>query len=131
MPAIAIQKGVRISPRKVAVVAALVRGRSVEDALTILDYTPRRAALPVKEAIKSAAANAEHNHSYKPNTLEITEISVTSGPRLKRFIPAARGRARRFQRKTSHIRVVVDGQKREAKKVNRPTKPVEAEKEAK
>jgi large subunit ribosomal protein L22 len=131
MPAIAIQKGVRISPRKVAVVAALVRGRSVEDALTILDYTPRRAALPVREAIKSAAANAEHNHSYKPNTLEITEISVTSGPRLKRFIPAARGRARRFQRKTSHIRVVVDGQKREAKKVNRPTKPVEAEKEAK
>jgi large subunit ribosomal protein L22 len=118
MPSIANQKGVRISPRKVAVVASLVRGRSVEDALTILNYTPRRAALPVKEAIKSAAANAEHNHSYKPGTLEITEISVTSGPRLKRFIPAARGRARRFQRKTSHIRVVVDGEKREVKKVS-------------
>jgi len=81
MPATSFQKGVRISPRKVAVVAALVRGRSVEDALTILDFTPRRAAGPVKEAIKSAAANAEHNHSYKPGTLEITEISVTSGPR--------------------------------------------------
>jgi len=131
MAAIATQKGVRISPRKVAVVAALVRGRSVADAITILEYTPRRAALPVKEAIKSAAANAEHNHSYKPDTLEITEISVTAGPRLKRFIPAARGRARRFQRKTSHIRVVVDGQKREAKKVNRTAKPVNAEKEAK
>lgn len=72
--------------------------------------------MPVKEAIKSAAANAEHNHSYKPDTLEITEISVTSGPRLKRFIPAARGRARRFQRKTSHIRVVVDGEIRTIKK---------------
>jgi large subunit ribosomal protein L22 len=131
MSAIAIQKGVRISPRKVAVVAALVRGRSVEDAITILEYTPRRAALPVKEAIKSAAANAEHNHSYKPGTLEITEISVTAGPRLKRFIPAARGRARRFQRKTSHIRVVVDGQKREVKKVNRTVKTETAEKEAK
>lgn len=119
MPAIAMQKGVRISPRKVAVVAALVRGRSVEDALTILEYTPRRAALPVREAIKSAAANAEHNHSYKPGTLEIIEISVTHGQRLKRWIPAARGRARRFQRKTSHIKVVVDGQKREAKKVKR------------
>ena len=118
MPSIANQKGVRLSPRKVAVVAALVRGRSVEDALTILDFTPRRAALPVKEAIKSAAANAEHNHSYKPGTLEITEISVTSGPRLKRYMPAARGRARRFQRKTSHIRVVVDGEKREVKKVS-------------
>ena len=116
MPAIAFQKGVRISPRKVAVVAALVRGRKVEDALTILDYTPRRAAGPVKEAIKSAAANAEHNHSYKPGTLEITEISVTSGPRLKRYMPAARGRARKFQRKTSHIKVIVDGQIRENKR---------------
>ncbi len=115
MPAIAHQKGVRMSPRKVAVVAALVRGRTVDDAITILDYTPRRAAGPVKEAIKSAAANAEHNHSYKPGTLEIMEISVTSGPRLKRFMPAARGRARRFQRKTSHIKVIVDGQIREKK----------------
>jgi large subunit ribosomal protein L22 len=118
MPAIATQKGVRISPRKVAVVADLVRGRSVTDALTILDYTPRRAAGPVKEAVKSAAANAEHNHSYKPGTLEIIEISVTSGPRLKRWIPAARGRARKFQRKTAHIRVVVDGEKRSTKKVS-------------
>lgn len=126
MPAIAFQKGVRISPRKVAVVAALVRGRTVEDALTILDFTPRRAAGPVKEAIKSAAANAEHNHSYKPGTLEITEISVTSGPRLKRYIPAARGRARRFQRKTSHIKVIVDGQIRENK---RAAKAAQTEKE--
>lgn len=116
MPATAFQKGVQISPRKVAVVASLVRGRKVEDALTILDFTPRRAAGAVKEAIKSAAANAEHNHSYKPGTLEITEISVTSGPRLKRYMPAARGRARRFQRKTSHIKVIVDGQKRENKR---------------
>ena len=123
MPATAFQKGVRISPRKVAVVAALVRGRSVEDALTILDFTPRRAAGPVKEAVKSAAANAEHNHSYKPGTLEITEISVTSGPRLKRYIPAARGRARRFQRKTSHIKVTVDGQKRENKRAAKPAEP--------
>lgn len=128
MPATAHSKGVRISPRKVAVVAALVRGRSVEDALTILDFTPRRAASPVKEAIKSAAANAEHNHSYKPGTLEIVEISVTSGPRLKRYIPAARGRARRFQRKTSHIKIVVDGQKRENK---RAAKTAESDKESK
>jgi large subunit ribosomal protein L22 len=132
MPAIANQKGVRMSPRKVAVVADLVRGRTVTDAITILEYTPRRAALPVKEAIKSAAANAEHNHSYKPGTLEITEISVTSGPRLKRFMPAARGRARRFQRKTSHIRVVVDGEIRTVKKAPaRAAAKPQAEKEAK
>jgi large subunit ribosomal protein L22 len=112
-----------MSPRKVAVVADLVRGRSVKDAITILEYTPRRAALPVKEAVKSAAANAEHNHSYKPGSLEITEISVTPGPRLKRWIPAARGRARKFQRKTSHIRVVVDGEIRSIKKVSERSKP--------
>jgi len=112
----AVAKGVRLSPRKVAVVAALVRGRSVADALVILDNTPRRSALAVSKAIKSAQANADHNHGYKPTTLQITEISVTPGPRLKRYRPISRGMAHPFQRKTSHIRVVVDGEKRETKK---------------
>ena len=112
----AIAKGVQMSPRKVAVVAALVRGRSVADALTILEHTPRRSATAVKKAVMSAQANADHNHGYKPATLQITEISVTPGPRLKRYRPAAHGRALPFQRKTSHIRVVVDGEKREVKK---------------
>lgn len=128
----AIAKGVRMSPRKVAVVAALVRGRTVEDALTILEHTPRRSALPVEKAIKSARANADHNHDYKPATLVIKEISVSPGPRLKRYRPAAHGRALPFQRRTSHIRVVVDGEKREARKAT-PAKAAEAklEKEAK
>ena len=112
----AIAKGVRLSPRKVSVVASLVRGRSVEDALTILDYTPRRSAMAVKKVIASARANADHNHNLKPDTLRIVEISVTSGPRLKRFRPAAHGRALPYQKKTSHIRVVVDGEVRVAKK---------------
>jgi len=118
----AIAKGVRMSPRKVAVVAALVRGRSVNDALTILEHTPRRSALPVIKVIASAKANAEHNHNYKPATLQIIEISVTPGPRIKRYRPAARGRALPFQRKSSHIRVVVDGEQREAKKPAKSTK---------
>ena len=112
----AIAKGVQMSPRKVAVVAALVRGRSVEDALTILDHTPRRSALAVRKAIASAKANADHNHGYKPDTLLITEISVTPGPRIKRYRPAAHGRALPFQKKSSHIRVIVDGEKRAVKK---------------
>ena len=112
----AVAKGVRISPRKVAVVAALVRGRSVVDALTILEHTPRRSAVAVSKVIASARANADHNHDYKPATLLITEISVSPGPRLKRYRPVAYGRALPFQRKTAHIRVVVDGEKREAKK---------------
>jgi len=121
----AIAKGVRISPRKVSVVAALVRGRSVEDALTILDHTPRQSATAVRKVIASAKANADHNHNYKPATLQITEISVTPGPRLKRYRPAAHGRALPFQRKTAHIRVVVDGEQREAKKPAKTTKPAE------
>jgi large subunit ribosomal protein L22 len=117
MPVLAVAKGVRISPRKVGVVAALVRGRSVADAVVILQHVPRRGpALAVRKAIESAAANAEHNHNLKPGTLNIVEISIHAGPRLKRFRPASHGRALPFQRKTSHIRVVVDGEERVAKK---------------
>lgn len=127
----AIAKGVRMSPRKVAAVAALVRGRTVEDALVILEHTPRRSAMPVKKVIASAKANADHNHDYKPATLVITEISVSPGPRLKRYRPAAHGRALPFQRRTSHIRVVVDGEKREARKPAAAKADKPAEKEAK
>lgn len=116
MPVQSIAKGVRMSSRKVGVVASLVRGHSVADALTILSHTPRRSAEPIKKAIESAKANAEHNHNYKPDTLQIVEISVTHGPRLKRYRPAAHGRALPFQRRTSHIRVVVDGELRAVKK---------------
>lgn len=112
----AIAKGVHISPRKVGVVAALVRGRSVKDALTILEHTPRRSALAVSKVIASAKANAEHNHNLKPDTLQIITISVTPGVRMKRYRPAAQGRALPFQRKSSHIRVVVDGEIRATKK---------------
>lgn len=112
-----------MSPRKVGVVASLVRGRSVADALVILENTPRRSAMAVKKAIASASANASHNHNYKTNSLRIVEISVTPGPRLKRYRPAAHGRALPFQRRTSHIRVVVDGEQRA------PKKPVKVEKE--
>lgn len=125
MGVLAIAKGVRMSPRKVGVVAALVRGRTVADALVILQHVPRRSALDVLKTIKSAQANADHNHNYKPDTLKIVEISVTPGPRLKRYRPAAHGRALPFQRRTSHIRVVVDGE------VRAPKKAKAEEKEAK
>lgn len=118
-----------MSPRKVAEVAALVRGRSVADALVILSHTPRRSATPVIKVIESAKANADHNHGYKPATLMITEIGVTPGPRIKRYRPAAHGRALPFQKKSSHIRVVVDGEKREVKKpvaAAKADKPAEA-----
>jgi large subunit ribosomal protein L22 len=132
MPVQAIAKGVQMSPRKVAVVAALVRGRSVEDALTILEHTPRRSALAVIKVINSAKANADHNHGYKPATLRIVEITVNHGPRLKRYRPAAHGRALPFQRRTSHIRVIVDGEIRATKKpATTPATKTTTEKETK
>lgn len=124
----AVAKGVRMSPRKVGVVASLVRGRSVADALTILEHTPRRAALPVKKAIESARANADYNHNFKPDTLNITTITVTPGPSIKRYRPAAHGRALPFQRRSSHITVIVDGEKRQPKK---PAAKADAKKETK
>ncbi len=116
MPVTAIAKGVRISPRKIGVVAALVRGRTVADALTILQHTPRQAAIPVRKVIESARANADYNHKLKPDSLQIVSISVTPGIRYKRYRPVARGSAHPFQRRTSHIHVVVDGEKRAVKK---------------
>ena len=116
MGVLAVSKGVRMSPRKVGVVADLVRGRTVADALVILEHVPRRSALPVLKTVKSARANADHNHNLRADTLKIVEISVTPGPRLKRYRPAAHGRALPFQRRTSHIRVVVDGEARAPKK---------------
>lgn len=106
---------VRISPRKVGIVAGLVRGQSVQDALTILSHTPRRSAKPVIKVIESARANADNNHKLKPDTLKIVSITVTPGIRYKRMRMGAQGRGLPFQRKTSHIHVVVDGEKREIK----------------
>jgi large subunit ribosomal protein L22 len=105
-----------MSPRKVSVVAALVRGRSVSDALVILSHTSRRPAVAVSKVVASARANAENNHNYRPDSLKITEISVTTGPRLKRFRAISRGQAQPYMRRSSHIRVIVDGDKRQPKK---------------
>lgn len=112
----ATARSVRISPRKVGVVAALVRGRTVADAITILEHTPRRAAVPVRKVIESARANADYNHGFKPDSLVIESISVTPGPRYKRYRPAAHGRALPYQHRTSHIFVSVEGEKRPTKK---------------
>ncbi len=109
-------KGVDQTPRKVSLVASLVRGRTVADALVILDHTPKRAALVVRKAIASAAANATNNHGLDSKTLEIKTLSVTAGPRMKRFKPASRGRALPFQKRSSHILVEVAGLEKVRKK---------------
>lgn len=128
-------KGIDLAPRKVSIVASLVRGRTVADALVILDHTPRRSATVVKKAIASAAANASNNNDLDSKSLTITTLSVTAGPRLKRFKPHMRGMALPFQKKTSHILVEVSGtpkpkKKPAAKKAAPATvKPAEKEEE--
>jgi large subunit ribosomal protein L22 len=105
----ATAKGVRMSPRKVSLVAALVRGRTVADALVILAHTPKRAAKPVAKVIASARANAVTNHGANEKSLVIAHLQVTAGERIKRFRPAAMGRALPYQKKSSHIHVELEG----------------------
>lgn len=124
-------KSVRISPRKVGVVASLVRGRTIVDALTILEHTPRRSAQPVRKLIESIKANALNNYNLVEDSLKLTSISVTPGPRLKRYRPAAHGRALPFERKSSHIFVEVNGQKKQPKKKPVTAKKTEDKKESK
>ena len=123
----AYAKGIDQTPRKVALVASLVRRRSVADALVILSHTPKRAALPVIKAIKSAEANAINTHGLDGKTLIISTLSVTAGARLKRFKPASRGRALPFQKKSANILVEVTGDVKPKKKP--AEKPVVKEEE--
>ena len=105
-------RGVDQTPRKLGEVVSLVRGRSVADALVILEHTPRRAAKVVSKAIKSAQHNALNNDGIDDKTLRIDTITVTAGPRLKRYRAGAMGRAKPYQKKSSHVMVVVGGEKK-------------------
>lgn len=105
----AVANGVRQTPRKVGLVAGLVRGRTVADAEAILAHTPKRAAKPVAKVIASAKANAVNNHGLLADSLVISQLQVVSGPRLKRFKPVYRGMAHPFLKRSSHITVELSG----------------------
>ena len=99
---------IRISPRKVRMVVDTVRGKSVSQALSILGFTRKKAALPVQKLLKSAVANAIENGGISDvDTLVIDRIMVDEGPTLKRFMPRARGRATPIRKRTSHIRIML------------------------
>lgn len=99
---------IRISPRKVRMVVDTVRGKSVSQALSILGFTRKKAALPVQKLLKSAVANAVENDGVSDaDVLMIDRITVDEGPTLKRFMPRARGRATPIRKRTSHIRIVL------------------------
>lgn len=124
-------KGVDMAPRKVSLVASLVRRRTVADALVILSHVPRRAASPVSKAIDSAKANAINNLGLDTKSLVIKSISVTSGDRLRRLKPASRGRALPFEKKTSNILVEIAGNEKPKKLATEKSESSAAKKEKK
>ena len=106
-------KGVDSMPRKAGVVASLARDRYVADALVILENTPRRAARAIKKAIESANANLLNSGvSIDPKTIRIARISVTAGTRIRRYVPASRGRALPYEKVSSNIFVEVAGEEK-------------------
>jgi len=107
----AILKNYRQSPRKVRLVADLIRGKRADEAQRTLEFTPKRASLTLAKLIDSAIANAEHNSNKKPENLFVSEIRVDEGLTIRRFRPRARGRANRIRKRTSRIILTLDEKK--------------------
>src|SRR5499427_1270808 len=108
----ATQRSARQSPYKMRLVIDEIRGKSVNDALAYLQFSKKHAAKQIEKTLRSAVANAEHaaregNTSVDVDTLYITRAVVNEGPKLKRFTPAAMGRATPIQKRTSHVEIVV------------------------
>ena len=127
MEAKATAKYVRMSSSKLKPVTDLVRGKDLNEALTILKFTPGKGSELVEKVVQSAAANAENNHDMNPDNLYVAEISANQGPTMKRWRAGAQGRAGMILKRTSHISVVL--RERETVKPAKAAKPEEAEKE--
>ena len=100
-------KYARISSRKVKIVADLIRGKNVEEALAIVKFTPKASSVIIEKLLKSAIANAENNHNMAHEKLYVADIYANQGPTLKRIRPAAKGSAVRIRKRTSHITIVL------------------------
>jgi len=98
----------RIAPRKVRLVADLVRGKSIEEAQTILNFTTKKASLPLLKLLKQVSANAKNNFQLDLSNLFISKITVDEGPKYKRWMARARGQTSEIQKKTSHVIVILD-----------------------
>ena len=107
MEAKALAKYVRMSPSKLKPVTDLVRGKDLNEALTILKFTPGKGAELVEKVVQSAAANAENNFDMNPDELYVAEVYANQGPTMKRFRAGAQGRASMILKRTSHIGVTL------------------------
>lgn len=104
----AIAKYVRISPFKVRIVLDIIKGKSVNEAIAILENTPKAASEVLVKLVNSAAANGENNQNLARNDLYVAECYANDGPTLKRIKARAQGRAFRINKRTSHITIVLD-----------------------
>ncbi|MDR0967014.1 MAG: 50S ribosomal protein L22 [Myxococcales bacterium] len=109
MESTALLRNLRIAPRKVRIIADIVRGQPIEKALATLRYTPKAASKPVEKLLCSAIANAEQrsNGQLDIDQLVVKTIYVDQGPTMRRFMPRAQGRATRIRKRTSHVTVVL------------------------
>jgi len=103
-------RNLRISPRKVRLIIDLIRGRELNDAMLQLEFNKKHAAKPVLKLLKSAVANAVHNHNMDQSTIMLEAATVDGGPILHRFMPRAMGRAFKIRKRTSHITLVLTGE---------------------
>src|SRR5699024_7134980 len=100
-------KYARISSRKVKIVADLIKGKDINEALAILKYTPKASSEMLEKLLKSAIANAENNHHMAHEKLYVADIIAKQGPKLKRIRPAAKGSAVRIRKRTSHVTIIL------------------------
>ncbi|MBN2885168.1 MAG: 50S ribosomal protein L22 [Chromatiaceae bacterium] len=107
MRAEATLKYARVSAQKARLVADLIRGRHVEEALNTLTFCNKKSATLIKKVLESAIANAEHNEGADIDELKVESIQVNEGPTMKRIQPRAKGRANRIMKRTSHISLTV------------------------
>lgn len=103
----AYAKFIRVSPRKLNLVAQMIRGKSADKALVDLDFCPRRVAIDVKKVLQAAVANAENNHGLDVDRLVVAEATVGKSVTMKRFMARARGRSSRIEKNFSRLTVVV------------------------
>jgi len=108
MEAKAVVKNIRISPQKARLVADMIRGKQVDNALNTLKFTPKKGASIIRKIVESAVANASQNEAIDVDTLFVKKIFIDGGPMLKRIRPRAMGRASRILKRSSHITVVLD-----------------------
>jgi len=123
----------RMSPRKVRLVANLIKGLTAQEAKDQLRFLPKKAALPISRLLDSAVANAKHNFKLDENNLYVCQILVNGGPSLKRWLPRAMGRATPILKRTSNISLILDERVATKKTVRmkKPTKAAEKETETK